>query len=483
MAVKLRGVDIDKAVTEVRRLLESEKALTPAFRSAIELMILVVTLLVNRLGLNSGNSSNPPSTDPHRPRNKKKKGDKPAGGQAGHIGATLTKVDEPDEVEIITLDKRTLPRGRYREVGFESRQVIDIEITTIVKEYRAQILESDDGRRYVAPFPDHVSRPVQYGINVKANAVYLSQFQLVPYNRVQDHFQDQVGLSISAGSAFNFNREAYDRLEEFDGIARRNLMGSAIAHADETGINVNGKRLWLHSVSNERWSYFYPHAKRGTEAMAAMDILPRFGGVLCHDHWKPYYTYGCTHALCNAHHLRELERAWEQDGQRWAKPMKALLEEMNQAVKEAGEPLSPALAKRYRQRYRRLLRQADKECPSASATTSTKRQGRVKQSTARNLLNRLRDYEDDVLRFLDTPGVPFTNNQSENDIRMTKVQQKISGCFRSMEGAYIFCRIRSYLSTCRKQGVAPTEALRLLFQGKLPDFFREPTHPPSESAE
>lgn len=473
----LGRVNIEEAIAQVREQLAREPALSPALRSAIELLILMITLLAKRAGLNSRNSSTPPSRDPHRPR-EKRAGATARGGQNGHEGVTLRKVAHPDKVEVIAIDRRTLPGGTYREAGFEARQVIDLEVTRVVTEYRAQVLKDQDGNRYSAPFPAHVSRPVQYGINVKAHAVYMSQFQLVPYNRIQDHFQDQLGMNVSAGSVFNFNQEAYERLEHAEEIIKRQLIASALAHADETGINVDGKRLWLHSVSNERWSYFYPHGKRGTEAMEAMGVLPKFRGVLCHDHWKPYYTYSCTHALCNAHHLRELERAFEQDGQRWARRMKVLLEEMNEAVKQAGGPLVVNAAQHYRQRYRRLLHQADKECPPAPSTTQGKRRGRLKQTPARNLLDRLRNYEEDVLRFLDTAGVPFTNNQGENDIRMTKVQQKISGCFRSMEGAYIFCRIRSYLSTCRKNGVAPTEALRLLFEGKLPDFFYQAMPPP-----
>lgn len=466
----LKNTDIAATLAKIKQQLDDEKNVSPALRATIDMLMLIVTLLANRLGLNSSNSSKPPSTDSRRPRQEKKPSQKKAGGQVGHPGSTLEKSIHPDVVKDIEIDRRTLPRGRtYRAAGFESRQVIDIDMTLVVTEFRAEALEDEFGRRYVAAFPVHVSRPVQYGVNVKANSVYMSQFQLVPYNRIEDHFHDQVGLGISAGSLCNFNREAYDKLEAFDAMAKEKVMAAKVVHADETGVNVDGKRLWLHSASTDQWSYFFPHDKRGTEAMNAIGILPVFKGILCHDHWRPYYTYSCLHALCNAHHLRELERAAEQDGQRWAKRMKKLLEAMNMAVKQAGGPLPPEKAQRYRVLYRKILRQAEKECPAAPARKKPRR-GRTKQSTARNLLERLRDYEDDVLRFLDTPGVPFTNNQAERDIRMTKVQQKISGCFRSMEGAYIFCRIRSYLSTCRKHGVSPTEALRLLFLGKLPDF-------------
>jgi len=195
--------------------------------------------------------------------------------------------------------------------------------------------------------------------------------------------------------------------------------------------------------------------------------------VLCHDHWKPYYRYACTHALCNAHHLRELERAWVQDQQQWAKDMQRLLLDIHHAVEAAGGRVPPDDATTWRQRYRAQLDQAEGECPPPEPTDRKGKRGRLKRSKARNLLERLRAFEDDVLRFMEVGIVPFTNNQSENDLRMTKVQQKISGCFRSLEGAKIFCRVRSYLSTGRKQGMTATDALTWLFQGKQPLFMKE----------
>jgi len=249
-----------------------------------------------------------------------------------------------------------------------------------------------------------------------------------------------------------------------------------VLHADETGINVGGKRYWLHNASSPGLSHFAPHAKRGGEAIEAIGILPGFQGILCHDHWKPYFHYGRVHALCNAHHLRELERAWEQDGQQWAQQVSVLLKEANKAVHDAGGCLDPAKAEQFRVRYRELLQQAELECPAPEPQPKNGRRGRVAKSKSRNLLERLQGFENDVLRFLDDPLVPFTNNQAENDLRMIKVQQKVSGCFRSMEGAEIFCRIRSYITTCRKQGITASEALRLLFQGQWPDFMNKATN-------
>ncbi len=471
IVLTLDHVDVNATIKKINDLLRKEKSLSPALKSTIKVLVLIVSLLVNRLGLNSQNSSKPPSSDPNRQRKNKKSGNKKVGGQRGHIGSTLKKVADPDEIKVLKVDRRTLPRdAQYQEIGFESRQVIDCKISMIVTEYQAQILEDEKGKRYVAPFPLGVSRPVQYGLHLKSNSVYMSQFQLIPYNRIQDHFEDQMHIALSSGTIYNINKQAYDLLERFDGIAKSTLARSELIHADETGINVGGKQIWLHSAGNNTWTYFYPHGKRGTEAMDAIGILPAFGGILCHDHWKPYFKYSCTHALCNAHHLRELTRAWEQDHQAWAKQMKALLEEINQSVHEAKGQLCVSQANQYRKRYRSLLGCAELECPAPDESKRSGKRGRVKRSKARNLLERLIKYEDEVLRFMEIKIVPFTNNPGENDIRMTKVQQKISGCFRSMEGAYLFCRIRSYLSTCRKNGVNPSEALKLLFSGELPGF-------------
>jgi transposase len=370
---------------------------------------------------------------------------------------------------VLALDRSILPPGRYREAGFDRRHVFDIDISRTVTEYRAEMLVDENGQRLVAPFPDHVTRAVQYGNGVKAHAVYLSQYQLIPYQRVQEYFQNQLNLPISAGSIYNFNQQAFALLEQFEEKLISKLLASPLLHTDETGINIDGKKHWLHCLSNQHWTLFYAHAKRGTDAMNEKGVLPLYEGILCHDHWKPYYRYSaCTHSLCNAHHQRELERAFKQDNQQRAKQVQKLLDNILTDVKAQGGSLPSEQVRQYTTRYRALLQQAEKEFPLPDKKSAQR--GRVKRSKARNLLERLQLYEQDVLRFMTNPIVPFTNNQGENDIRMTKVHQKISGCFRSKEGADIFCRVRSYLSTCRKNNVSASQALMLLFAGKLPDF-------------
>jgi transposase len=466
----IKNINVEEIVEQVKSQIAGEKDLSPALKASLELLLVLVTLLLNRLGINSSNSNKPPSADPNRARKPKKQSGRKPGGQVGRCGTTLQPVIDPDEIKIIPIDRKSLPPGQYREVGYESRQVIDLDIARVVTEWRAQILEDSQGRRYVALFPEGVTRPVQYGIGVKVNSVYMSQYQLIPYHRIEDHFLDQMQIPVSNGTIYNFNQEAYERLDDFDQWVRRQLASSPLLHVDETGINIGGKGNWLHNTSNAQYSFFYPHGKRGGEALDEIGILSTFQGILCHDHWKPYYQYGAFHSLCNAHHLRELERAWEQDKQQWAEKMMVLLREINKATHEAGGRLESLDSEHYRKRYRKLLEEAEKECPAPDETKRKGIKGRVPRSKARNLLERLRDFEDDVLRFMDEEDVPFSNNQAENDLRMTKVQQKISGCFRSLDGAKIFCRIRSYLSTCRKQGLTASTALRLLFDGKRPSF-------------
>lgn len=470
----LSEINISGTLERAKEMAASDKTLPPSVRSVIELLVLIIELMLRRLNMNSRNSSVPPSRDPRRerrgkvvPGQRKRK----AGGQRGHKGETIERVDNPDKVEELRIDRRTLPRGHeYIRVEDEVRQVIDIVIKRHVTEYRAEVLEDERGKQYRAEFPQGVSRPVQYGTSVKAEAVYMSAYQLVPVNRVQDFFRDQAGIELSGGTIHNFRKEAYQLLADFEDIARHKLRQEPIAHFDETGVNIGGKLSWLHSASSDKWTLYSVHEKRGKEGIDSLGVLPYFSGFACHDHWKPYFSYDCIHVLCNSHHSRELTGVIENEGHRWAQDMKDLLERIYSAVNEAGGSLSPRSQAAYRTEYRKVLARGMKECPAAKAIPN--KRGKTKQSKARNLLDRLHEYEDETLRFISNPIVPFSNNQAERDIRMTKLQQKISGCFRSVDGARYFCRARSYISTCVKNRISATEALKILFNGKLPDFVR-----------
>ena len=469
----LSALDIPKQLAKMKQMLEDDKTISDAFRAMVEMMMLIIKLLLDQRGLNSQNSSQPPSTDTGTGNNKRTSSGRKSGGQPGRQGKTLQKSNEPDDIKTLKVDRTTLPEGNtYRQAGTEIRQVVDIVFQRHITEYQAEILQDEQGNRYVAPFPEGVTQPVQYGNEIRAHVVYLSQHQLLPYQRIQDYFVSQLDIPLSQGSIANFIQQAASRLETTGYLktARQALSGSDVLHADETGVNVAGDRQWLHCAGNDKWTYFTVHKKRGFEAMEAADILPHFNGILCHDHWKTYFRFHCLHALCNAHHLRERTRAFEQDRQQWAGRMHALLRLINRATHQADGVLNDKEQQKYLRYYHRILGAGERECPPPTPPEKDK-PGRLKRSKARNLLERLGDYQDDVLRFMRDVRAPFTNNQGERDIRMTKVHQKISGCFRSVEGADSFCAIRGYLSTCSKQHIPASEALRLLFNNKLPKFF------------
>jgi transposase len=357
---------------------------------------------------------------------------------------------------------------RWNHVGALTRigQVIDVILNCMVREYRAEVVIDGDGNRYVATFPDEVAKAVQYGSSVKSLAVYMSQYQLIPYNRVQEIFADHFNLSISQGSLHNFNKEAFDKLDFFEVEAMETLKNAAVLNADETGIQIGDKNHWLHVLCTPKTTYFFPHERRGCEAIDEMGVLKDFTGVLVHDHWKPYFGYTEKHGLCNAHHLRELQWVIDFKGHKWASSMKRFLNTTNKMVIAAGGVLPEEEQKERHNRYRQIIRDGRSECPIMMPTKGSGRK-KVAQTKERNLLDRLDKFEDSVLRFMKEVNVPFTNNQAEQDIRMVKVQQKVSGCFRSMNGARYFCRIRGFLLTNNKRGTSPYDALNQLF-GNLP---------------
>jgi transposase len=471
--MKLREIAVKEALENARKTMEEQKDLPGAVRTLIALLITIIELFADRFLKNSTNSSIPPSQDPNREKKgkKNKEGKKP-GAQEGRKGITLEPVENPDKIVNLKIKKSDLPDGvTCRDAGHIARQVVDIKIIKIVTEYRAQVLIDAAGNQYVAKFPHDVTQPIQYGKSVKAHAVYMSMYQLIPYNRIQDYFANELKISVSVGSLFNFNQEVADLLTDFEEVCKEALKSSPCILADETGINIDKKRYWLHVACNGKWVFFDIHKARGSEATDAIGILPGYQGVLCHDGWKPYDTYeSCRHSLCNAHHLRDLQAIIDNNPTKWAEEMMVFLRETNKIVDEAGGCLSEKDQEEQRKKYREILKRGEVETPPPIVDPTLKKRGRPKKGKARNLLERFINREDDVLRFMTLDYVPFTNNGAENDIRMTKVQQKISGCFRAIEGAKNFCRIRGYLLTCQKHNVNPTQALDILLNKKLPDF-------------
>jgi transposase len=427
--------------------------------------------LQNKLELNSKNSSIPASKEgfgkPKKKQNEnnEKKKKNLSGGQVGHQGSYLEQSTEVDCQEYLTIDQSTLPEGKtWKPCEPEVRQVIDIQISKIVTEYIAEVLEDEDGNRYVASFPEGVTEKVQYGSTVKAEVVHASQVQMIPYKRIVDELSS-AGICISEGSVFNFLKKAYMLLEPFEMYLKLALLNSPIIHVDETGINISGKLNWLHVCSTNALTFLMPHAKRGQIATDEMGILPLFEGVMVHDHWKSYFQYSSKHALCVAHILRELQRCVEQEESIWAKEMKSLLQKMCHTKNTAtadNKIVSPNKIKILTSQYKQITTQADRSVPKNIPLDGKKR---VKQSKERNLLDRLINFSDNILCVLHDPDVPFSNNQAEQDLRMVKVQQKVSGCYRSFEGAKISARIRSFLSTCTKQNLDKKIALQKLFDG------------------
>ncbi len=426
-----------------------------------------------QLKMNSRNSNKPPSSDGMKkiPKVRKPTGKKP-GGQKGHEGKTLKMVAKPDEVEVHKVEccgSCSNPLKDKQATGYDRRQVFDIPpIEVQVTEHRAEIKECDAcGAVTTAEFPDDITHKVQYGPRLKANAVYIKNYALLSYDRAAELFEDLFDVPLSAGTLVNIDRETGKRLEEVNERIKEAIIDSPIAHFDETGMRICAKLHWLHVAATEELTYYLPHRKRGGIAFDDIGILSLFEGRAIHDGWSSYFNYSCEHGLCNAHHLRELIAAHEQYEQPWAQQMiDFLLKVKNKREKSKGQRFAAKTLDRFEQGYLRILEMGLEANPPPVEKAGKKKRGRKKKSKVRNLLERLQQHQEAVLSFMYDFSVPFDNNQGERDIRMMKVQQKISGTFRSFEGAKTFCRIRSYISTSKKQGLNVISCLQDIFTGK-----------------
>lgn len=435
-----------------------------------------------RLAKNSQNSSKPPSSDgyskPKRTESLRKPGQKSNGGQAGHEGYTLKRSEHPEHTEIHPVVECVQCGASLTKVdvtAYEERQVFDIPAIRIeVTAHRAEMkICSGCGAENRGVFPKNVIGVVQYGNEVKTWATYFQSQHFVPVERTAQIFEDLLNHRIAEGTLIKAGQELATWIEPATAAVKEQLRQAVVMHTDESGVRVKGKLHWLHVAATEQLTDCTVHAQRGQIAMDEAGILPDFKGRAVHDHWKPYFSYeDCTHALCNAHHLRELQFIEKQYGQRWAARMVDLLLEIKKAVEttqENGAEALPAGSEiAFKQRYDEILNAGYLINPRPLPPTGKKpkKRGRPAQTPPLNLLDRLRDFKPQTLAFMHDFRVPFDNNLAERDVRMIKVKQKVSGGFRTLDGAQDFAQIRGYLSTARKNAVNVFGAIRDAFFGK-----------------
>jgi transposase len=441
----------------------------------------IIKELQAKAAKNSRNSGKPPSSDGYGKANKteslRKKGERSNGGQPGHAGSTLNAVENPDHTETHDPAQCKSCHTSLEDVevsGLEERQVFDIPAIRIeVTAHRATVKRCPCcGTENVGDFPETVTQSVQYGHDVKTWAAYFSNQHFIPVERTAQIFRDLLGHAPSEATLLKASQELERLIEPARQAVKAQLQQADVLHVDETGLRVQGKLHWLHSASTDKLTDYTVHGKRGKEAMTEAGILEDFTGKMVHDHWKVYFTFDQSeHALCNAHHLRELTYIEKQYGQPWAANMAALLLDIKEQVEKTAidsDYLPIAQIQLYEQRYDTLVAQGLKDNPYSVADNKdgeAKKRGRPKQTPAYNLLIRFKDFKPETLAFMYDFRVPFDNNQAERDIRMVKVKQKVSGGFRTFEGAQRFGSIRGYISTVRKNSVCVFEAIKSAFSG------------------
>jgi transposase len=433
--------------------------------------------LEERLAKDSRTSSKPPSSDglTRLPRSSRRPSGKRPGGQAGHPGHTLSMVEQPDDVvrhrpQVCSQCSQDLS-GMPGLVA-ERRQVLDVpEIRLVAHEHQIEAICCPTCHTTsLGSFPASVSAPVQYGPHLQALAVYLHQGQLLPTARTCEALAALCGCQIAEGTVLQWSELAAERLAPTVERIAELLVASRLQHADETGIRVYGMLHWLHVNCTRFLTHLAWHGSRGREAMDEIGIWPRFVGRGMHDRLASYEAYDCAHSICGAHLVRDCAGVAQQEHQEWATEMQDFLLDLHDACQEwrlLHLSAVPAIERDdWVARYFEILAAGYAAQPPPPASSARPRKGRPKQSKAKNLLDALLLRAEQVLALLDDLRIPFTNNQAERDLRWAKVQQKISGTFRSATGVTAFCRIRSYLSTMHKQGHPMLFALTAVFHGQ-----------------
>ncbi len=422
----------------------------------------------------SHNSHWPSSRDKGRTQSLRERSGKKPGGQAGHEGRTLKVVSEPEQV-VVHRAAHCVACGSNMvgvvAVDDQRRQVFDLPpLQMVVTEHRVEEVICPHCQTHnQAAFPAEVSQSVQYGAQVKALSVYLHQHHLLPFARLTQVLEELLGTSPSAGTIARWLQEAAELVAEPVEHIKAELRQSDVLHCDETGLYIAGKRVWLHVAATSQLTCYEAYPQRGRQGTDALGILTDFAGTAVHDNWAAYARYACRHALCNVHHLRELTSLHEQFGQAWAGEFKQFLlavkAQVDAAKAQGQTTLPPDQRSHIDALYQQLVEQALAQTAPPSAGWPKGKRGRVKKTKARNLAERFDLQRSKILAFVDDFAIPFDNNLVERDIRMVKVQQKISGCFRSWSGAQAACRLRSYLSSLLKQGHHVFTLLAALFAG------------------
>ena len=434
-----------------------------------------IEVLENQKSKDSKNSSKPRSEDGFAKRTKslRTKSGRPSGGQKDHPGSTLEWQDKVDEVfvhPVVDCKSCGTSLELVEVLNWSCRQVHELPpIKLVVQEHQAEEKCCPHcGVMNQGKFPAVVNSLVQYGPGLKGLMVYLMEGQLLPSERARELLAEVIGCDISEATLYNTRLRCYEQLATVEAYIKSGIQTAPVVNFDETGMRVKSKLMWLHVACNGWLTAYFIDPKRGQLAMDAIDILPNFEGVSVHDGLASYGKYDSTHALCNAHHLRELRFIVERYEQNWASEMIALLVEIKTTVSTAQADGKTSLSftqlADFERRYQELIETGLIVNPPPPVDLELpKPKGRRKQSPPKNLLDRLKLHQSAVLFFMHDFQVPFDNNQAERDLRMMKLKQKISGTFRSLEGAQQFCRIRGYVSTLRKQGIQVLDALILVF--------------------
>lgn len=426
-----------------------------------------LAVLESKSNKNSGNSHKPPSSDNYKKKvkNNREASTKKPGAQSGHKGTTLKMVDSADRIIEHKVQGHCdcgVNLESLETVGIQRRQEIELPVKLIeVIEHRIEIKQCRCGKVHQGTC--ELKGSVQYGSKFKALMVYLNQYQFIPFERLQELSEAIFGVSVSDGLLASSNQKCYEQLEQTESAIKKALLQNAVIHNDETGLRCNDNTQWIHSTSTHRLTHYSLQSKRGNEGINAIGIMPDYKGISVHDRWASYDGYDCTHALCNAHLMRDLKFLHEEMGCGWALKMKKLLIQANNCKNK--DLLDPMTIEQIELQYCQIIRQGFEEEPKQKVRTKPRR-GRVGKSKSLRLLEVFKFRNHQVLLFMYHPQVPFDNNLAERDLRMIKLKQKISGCFRTKDGANVFCRIRSYISSARKQGYRILDAIECALLSK-----------------